>query len=938
MKRLVLISLACFALVLGGVYLYETHNNPNNITIKVRSSDSPKVSFEMKQGRADYFHKLYRDPETDKIPDDIRRKEIEFAKGIKTIRLEKENNEFFDFQWQEAGPNDVGGRTRALAVDRNNSNIIIAGGISGGIWKSTDKGKTWVMKSNTDDVLSVTTIAQDPRPGKGNTWYYGTGEFIGNSASAMGAFLYGAGVFVSHDNGETWSQLISSGKSNSWDSYFDYIQGIVISPQSGSVFITTHIGIIYKINDTTSEITAVLGGANDHYYTDIAIASDGTLLAVLSEYGYNKYWANPPKDPAYNPGIYKSTNDGANWTNITPTDFPEVHERSRVAIASSNKDVAYCYTYAGNVGDKEQIYFYKLNLATGTAENRSDNLPDFSASSEFGIVNLQGGYNMMLAIKPDDENYVLLGATNLFRSSNGFATKSSDAKNTWIGGYNTTTFFYPNLHPDVHSYSFDPNNSNAFWCGHDGGLSYTSDITQNVSNLFPWENKNSGYNVTQFYTTAIPAGKNDMRIIGGTQDNGTPFFSFDGKTTTSSIDLSTGDGAFCYWGEEDVFASVQNGLVIRGGLEANGGNPPSVATGGYDWAILMPEGAEGQAFINPFAVDPNNEKVLYYLAGKSVWRNNNVDLTPDYTQEASTYGWTKLSGLDLSSAEYSALAVSNSNSDHVLYLGVYSEEKVPEIVRMDNAVTNTSKTRSYKFNSATPGSYIKDIAVNPMNSEELIVVMSNYNIVGIFYSNDGGSTFTPVEGNLVGDNDNPGPSIRAAQILQKDSEKYFLIGTSVGLFSTKSLNASNTVWNKEGNNKIGNVVVNDLASRISDYRVVAATHGRGIFVGTPKTGVSVDDNNNLPKDFRLAQNYPNPFNPSTTIEFDLTKNSEIELSIFDINGRKIAELEKGLLSQGNHKVLWNGTNSNGIKVASGVYFYRLISGDKQITKQMILMK
>ena len=84
-----------------------------------------------------------------------------------------------DLGWKEAVQYDVGGRTRALAIDINDPNTIIAGGVSGGIWKSTDKGATWQMKSTTSQVLSVTSIAQDPRNGQTNNWYYATGEFLG---------------------------------------------------------------------------------------------------------------------------------------------------------------------------------------------------------------------------------------------------------------------------------------------------------------------------------------------------------------------------------------------------------------------------------------------------------------------------------------------------------------------------------------------------------------------------------------------------------------------------------------------------------------------------------------------------------------------------------------------------------------------------------------
>ena len=119
------------------------------------------------------------------------------------------------------------------------------------------------------------------------------------------------------------------------------------------------------------------------------------------------------------------------------------------------------------------------------------------------------------------------------------SSKPISTKLDWIGGYHLTVVFLPGFHPDVHSFAFDPNNPNAMWWGHDGGLSYTDNITtNNYASYLPWFDKNNGYNVTQFYMVAIPNEASDNRILGGTQDNGTPYFRFNGTTTTKSEDLS----------------------------------------------------------------------------------------------------------------------------------------------------------------------------------------------------------------------------------------------------------------------------------------------------------------------------------------------------------------------------------------------------------------
>ena len=89
---------------------------------------------------------------------------------------------------------------------------------------------------------------------------------------------------------------------------------------------------------------------------------------------------------------------------------------------------------------------------------------------------------------------------------------------------------------------------------------------------------------------------------------------------------------------------------------------------------------------------------------------------------------------------------------------------------------------------------------------------------------------------------------------------------------------------------------------------------------------------------KLYSNYPNPFNPETVISFDLPSDSEVKLEIYNIRGQKVKTLTDGKLSAGNHRIVWNGTNSNNKSVASGVYFSRLKTSGKELTKKMVLLK
>jgi len=93
-----------------------------------------------------------------------------------------------------------------------------------------------------------------------------------------------------------------------------------------------------------------------------------------------------------------------------------------------------------------------------------------------------------------------------------------------------------------------------------------------------------------------------------------------------------------------------------------------------------------------------------------------------------------------------------------------------------------------------------------------------------------------------------------------------------------------------------------------------------------------------PPNVVLNQNYPNPANPSTTISFSLPEDSNIELSIFNVKGQKVKTLKKEYLSKGTHNIIWEGNDSNNNKVASGIYFYKLITKGQTYTKKMILMK
>ena len=93
-----------------------------------------------------------------------------------------------------------------------------------------------------------------------------------------------------------------------------------------------------------------------------------------------------------------------------------------------------------------------------------------------------------------------------------------------------------------------------------------------------------------------------------------------------------------------------------------------------------------------------------------------------------------------------------------------------------------------------------------------------------------------------------------------------------------------------------------------------------------------------PKDHKLYDNFPNPFNPSTKIAFELPKTSRVKLIIYDIVGREVAKVTDADYPAGYTELTWNGMNSHGTLVSSGVYFYRLSTDGWSKVKKMMMLK
>jgi len=139
------------------------------------------------------------------------------------------------------------------------------------------------------------------------------------------------------------------------------------------------------------------------------------------------------------------------------------------------------------------------------------------------------------------------------------------------------------------------------------------------------------------------------------------------------------------------------------------------------------------------------------------------------------------------------------------------------------------------------------------------------------------------------------------------------------------------IWATDSSTQVGNHTLifyaSDGVDQVSFEAVV------GII-----TSVEVLDGNTLPEDFYLSQNYPNPFNPETEIQFGVPERAHVSLAVYNVLGQKIKSLVDEVLSANRYTTYWDGTDNNGLRVTSGIYFYKLETDQYHETKKMIMIK
>ena len=282
----------------------------------------------------------------------------------------------------------------------------------------------------------------------------------------------------------------------------------------------------------------------------------------------------------------------------------------------------------------------------------------------------------------------------------------------------------------------------------------------------------------------------------------------------------------------------------------------------------------------------------------------------------------------------SAIAVSTEPAN-VVYYG----SGAGQLRRINNANGDSYEVINLDNNVFPEAAYIRSIAVDPENAENVLVSFSNYNVLSLFYSTDGGQTFNSVSGNLEENPDGTGagPSVRWVTIVPKlDGSSTYYAATSIGLFRSVNLNGDATVWEQESSDEIGNVVVNMIDYRRSDGKVVAATHGNGMYTSQIPDVLPIDDNGGSA--FRFESAYPNPFDDYTTLSFNVPESDFTLLRVYDSSGRMVYINSGSLAFTGNNEFFWSGTNTLNLPVPNGVYLVRLTYRQASVTKKVLLSR
>ena len=689
--------------------------------------------------------------------------------------------------WVERGPNNVGGRTRALMWDPNDATgkKVWAGGVTGGLWYNddiTNANSSWNSVGNFWDNIAITCIASDPN--NSSVFYVGTGEGWWTGSSR------GGGIWKSTDGGLTWNRISST-------TTFYFINDLVVRNESGTSVVyaavsggyyngvwhgTSNSGLQRSSNggSTWSQVLPTIPGTSINY-----VAADLELSAS------NRLWVGTTKSPFSatdrGGGRILYSDNGSTWT-TSYSASGIVNGYGRVELATAPSNASYVY---GIIENSNVVYEIVRTTNTGTTwaslnEPVDDDLgipaTDFSRG--------QAWYDLILAVDPSNPNKVIAGAINAHVSTNGGQSWSQISK--WSNNSNMGSQPYSYIHADHHQILYKPGSANELIFGTDGGVFWTNSFSSaTTSSVFSARNK--GYNVTQFYAGAIHPTSGSNHMLAGSQDNGTQKFTSTGVNSTTTV--TGGDGAFCFIDQTNANIQISSYVYNVFYRSTDGGN---------NFSTIQNDQSTG-SFINPADYDDAFNVLFSARTTNTLNRIRNVETSP-------TIDFITIPGMSTMATHVrtSPYAIGSS----IVYVGTGAGD----LFKVTNA-SGTSPTSTSIGNSLPAGS-ISCVEIGASDNE-LLVTYSNYGVTSVWYTTNGGTTWVSKEGNL------PDMPVRWA-LFNPLNRSEVILATEVGIWSTQNFNSASPTWTPS-NSGLAHVRVDMLQIRDSDKRVMAITHGRGVF-------------------------------------------------------------------------------------------------------------
>lgn len=471
-------------------------------------------------------------------------------------------NERIGLEFMQRGPDNVGGRTRAIIELYGKPDTLITGGVSGGLWMSYDAGATWQPHAqfNNQDSSSaiISCIHQDTNTGR---IYVGTGSSFDAFANSVAIRWPGFGIYYSDDEGETFKHMTSTTPDNRFS-----IAGNANNPwiavnrirtnAQGHIFAATHRGLL--VSEDEGETW------NNYVYIDdnnsINFANDACADVVVTRHSPQKVLVSFAGGRVY---LSEDGGSDGSFTQINDRGLLGAGVRTCVAVSESDPDVMYVLFNINPLACLGGIY---KSIDGGETFNLllqpHDNFEPMGNENR-----CQGVFDVALCVDPKDPETIFIGGVEIWRYDGSLTRVASEG-----GGPPASDVLPFYVHADKHYFYYSPNDKRTLYVTTDGG------VTKSVNNGQTWQGINKNYVTTQFY--GISHFNGGGTIIGGTQDNGT--LAVLGENSNDPLvgyQVTGNDGIDCDASQfmPIAFTSSQNGMVFRADLSGGSASEPPVA-------------------------------------------------------------------------------------------------------------------------------------------------------------------------------------------------------------------------------------------------------------------------------------------------------------------------------------------------------------------------